>query len=139
MIRRHRRYRAVIGWLRAWNGEFFIGGPVHVRQGDANPIDQARAGTLNLKNLTTKIGVTAFVQSLVTVVAQPRHPITIVKKGMPRGMDVRVGSLKELRSWHQTKTCVHKVFWAAEQAHALMRALDFGHAVTLADLIDHGR
>ncbi|MFE6864534.1 nuclease-related domain-containing protein [Nocardia sp. NPDC057668] len=112
--------------------------PVHVRGGDLNPLEQARACTLNLKNLAVKSGITdTFVPGLVLVLPQHRQNVNLGPKSLPRGMDVRIGSMKEFRAWFRANER-RKSPWTAQQALALIRELHFDSEITLADLVAEG-
>lgn len=127
-------------WCPA-NGPWSIpgvpGSPVHIRQNDVNPVNQVIGGVFNLKHLTSRAGMDAFISGLVLVMPHPRCSITLAKRDLPTGMDVLVGSLPELRTWFQG-LARRKAFWTAEQAHAVLAALNYGHAVTIADLAAQG-
>lgn len=122
-----------------WSLPGIVGSPVHVRSGDSNPFDQVRPNTFNLKNLAVRVGIDKpFVLGLVLVLPQAGHDITLVKKGSPTGIEVKVGSLSGFRGWFHANARGRKALWSAEQAHALIRELNFAHVVTTADLAAEG-
>ncbi|MFE3052441.1 hypothetical protein [Nocardia sp. NPDC059239] len=122
-----------------WTHSAIEGPPVHVRRNDTNPLDRVSAGTVNLKNLTRqdRIGDT-FVSGLVLVTPPDGHTLTLATTWMPTGIDVRVGTLSDLRLWFYIRAARRPPVWTAEQVHALLRALNLADTVSFADLAAEG-
>lgn len=120
-----------------WSMPGITGDPVHIRRSDANPFDQVGASTFNLKNLAKQLGIDAFVSGLVLVLPHPGCTLALAKTDLRTGIDVVVGNPGDLRAWFHT-TVNRRASWDAEQAHAVLTALNFGHAVTVYDLIAEG-
>ncbi|WP_067891690.1 nuclease-related domain-containing protein [Nocardia vaccinii] len=120
-----------------WSIPGVAGSPVHVRANDLNPLNQVREGTFNLKNLAKRIGIDAFVSGLVLIVPHQGRSVTVATQDLPTGTDVLAGSASELLAWFG-KSGRRAAAWTAEQAHALLTVLNFGEAVTIAELAAQG-
>ncbi|MFR9753944.1 nuclease-related domain-containing protein [Nocardia sp. 004] len=120
-----------------WKMPGISGSPVHVRAGDANPLDQVMDGTFNLKNLAAAQGIQTFVFGLVLVFAWPSHTVEVDTETLPRGIEVLAGDATVLQKWFHRRARSPKT-WTAQQAHILVTALNFGDDITISDLIAEG-
>lgn len=111
--------------------------PVHTREQDTHPIDQALSAAYTLKALTVKHNPgSAFVTAVVVIVAPRRLRLTLRAGAMPTGCDVVLGNAG-LRAWFHRNTHGAPV-WAAEQAYSLLNAMNLGDQLTITDLVAEG-
>ncbi|MET7770797.1 nuclease-related domain-containing protein [Nocardia sp. NPDC005366] len=125
------------------NGRWSLSGvpqdPVHVRKGDTNPINQVSDAFFNLKACAEKAGIEAFVAGLVLVVPHARYPVTLRWSGpQPKGCDVELAGLSQLRQYFRRRAARHEACWSAERVHALLAALGYADRVTPEQLVAEG-
>ncbi|MEV6276864.1 NERD domain-containing protein [Nocardia sp. NPDC051832] len=122
-----------------WRLSGYSGDPVHVREGDVNPLGQASASAYNLKNLAEARGRRVFVSALVLVVPPAQSTMTLDKGVTPTGCDVLLGSgPKELRAWFHRAAWRREKAWHAEDVHEVLQQLDLGDQISLAELHAEG-
>lgn len=120
-----------------WSQTGIAGSPVHVRQHDTNPLDELRESISNVENLAKQTDLDVPASGIVLVMPELGRPPVVVTSDLPVDIDVLLGSRTELHNRFDTKTSRNTI-WTAEQAHALIGALDFAHAVTIEDLLKQG-
>lgn len=122
-----------------WKVSGFEGDPVSVRQNDTTPYDQVRDGVFKVKNAAARAGGPAFVTGLVVVVPPRGSTLRLDKKSAPQGCDVLLCNTQNpLRAWFHRAHHRSAVVWTAEQAYALIEALEHGDSTTVADLAAEG-
>ncbi|WP_159850871.1 nuclease-related domain-containing protein [Nocardia sp. CY41] len=123
-----------------WSLPGIDGDPVHVRDGDTNPLNQLADAMFNLKGVVSRCGLDVFVPGLVLV--EPFGGRITLDKGsvpMPAGRDVLLGGDDTaLSGWLDTTARQHPQGWTVERAHTLLSALDQADAVTRDDLAAEG-
>jgi hypothetical protein len=123
-----------------WSLPGIDGDPVHVRDGDTNPINQVSDAMFNLKGVADRAGLDVFVPGLVMV--EPNGGRITLDKGqvpMPTGRDVVLGGDgTALSGWLHTAAHKHPQNWTIERAHTLLTALDLADVVTRNALADEG-
>ncbi|MBF6352170.1 MULTISPECIES: nuclease-related domain-containing protein [Nocardia] len=122
-----------------WKVPGFDGDPVGVRQNDTTPYDQVRDGVFKVKNAAARAGGPAFVTGLVVVVPPRGSTLRLDKKSAPQGCDVLLCNTQNpLRAWFHRAHHRAAVVWTAEQAYALLEALEHGDSTTVAGLAAAG-
>lgn len=122
-----------------WTVSGFTGDPVNVRQSDTTPYDQVREAVFKLKSVAARAGGPTFVSGLVVVVPPREALLRLDKKSAPQGCDVLVCNTQNpLRAWFHRAHHRAAVVWTAEQAYALVEALEHGGSTTVADLAHEG-
>ncbi|WP_063046248.1 nuclease-related domain-containing protein [Nocardia pseudovaccinii] len=115
-----------------WSLPGIDGDPVHVRDGDTNPLNQLADAMFNLKAVVSRCKLDVFVPGLVLV--EPNAGRITLDKGsvpMPEGRDVLLGgNATALSGWLSTAARQHPQGWTVERAHTLLSALDQADAVT---------
>ena len=122
-----------------WKVSGFEGDPVGVRQNDTTPYDQVRDGVFKVKNAAARAGGPAFVTGLVVVVPPRGSNLRLDKKSAPQGCDVLLCNTQNpLRAWFHRAHHRAAVVWTAEQAYALIEALEHGDSTSVAGLAAEG-
>ncbi|MGI5219637.1 NERD domain-containing protein [Nocardia sp. CA-290969] len=122
-----------------WTVSGFEGDPVSVRHSDTTPYDQVREAVFKLKSVAARAGGPTFVSGLVVVVPPRETTLRLDKKSAPQGCDVLVcNNQNPLRAWFHRAHHRAAVVWTAEQAYALVDALEHGGSTTVADLAHEG-
>lgn len=122
-----------------WKVAGFEGDPVGVRQNDITPYDQVREGVFKLKKAAAQAGGPAFVTGLVVVVPPRGSQLRLDKKSAPQGCDVLLCTTQNpLRAWFHRAHHRSAVVWTAEQAYALIEALEHGDSITVEALTEEG-
>ncbi|WP_043740920.1 nuclease-related domain-containing protein [Nocardia carnea] len=122
-----------------WKVSGFDGDPVGVRQNDTTPYDQVRDGVFKVKNAAARAGGPAFVTGLVVVVPPRGSNLRLDKKSAPQGCDVLLCNTQNpLRAWFHRAHHRAAVVWTAEQAYALIEALEHGDSTSVAGLAAEG-
>ncbi|WP_280420831.1 nuclease-related domain-containing protein [Nocardia carnea] len=122
-----------------WKVPGFDGDPVGVRQNDTTPYDQVRDGVFKVKNAAARAGGPAFVTGLVVVVPPRGSNLRLDKKSAPQGCDVLLCNTQNpLRAWFHRAHHRSAVVWTAEQAYALIEALEHGDSTTVDGLAAEG-
>lgn len=123
-----------------WRVPEFDGDPVGVRDDDTTPYDQVRDGVFKLKAAAEQLDGGGFVKGLVVVVPPRGTTLRLEKKSTPpQGCDVLLcGTQNPLRAWFHRAHHRSAVVWTAEQAYALVDALEYGGRTTVAALADEG-
>ncbi|WP_229718870.1 nuclease-related domain-containing protein [Nocardia jinanensis] len=116
------------------------GDPVSVRENDTTPYDQVRDGVFKLKAAAGQAGGSAFVTGLVVVVPPRGSTMRLEKKSAPPpGCDVLLCNTQNpLRAWFHRAHHRSAVVWTAEQAYAVIEALEYGDRTTIAELAEEG-
>ncbi|MFD4405076.1 nuclease-related domain-containing protein [Nocardia sp. NPDC058499] len=122
-----------------WKVSGFEGDPVGVRQNDTTPYDQVRDGVFKVKNAAARAGGPAFVTGLVVVVPPRGSKLRLDKRSAPQGCDVLLCTTQNpLRAWFHRAHHRAAVVWTAEQAYALIEALEHGDSTSVAGLAAEG-
>ncbi|WP_280406581.1 nuclease-related domain-containing protein [Nocardia carnea] len=122
-----------------WTVSGFEGDPVSVRQSDTTPYDQVREAVFKLKSVAARAGGPTFVSGLAVVVPPRETTLRLDKKSAPQGCDVLLCNTQNpLRAWFHRAHHRAAVVWTAEQAYALIEALEHGGSTTVADLAHEG-
>lgn len=122
-----------------WQVPGYVGDPVHVRANDTTPYDQARDGALKLKRMVSRVGSAAYVPGLVVVVPPRGSTMRLDKKSAPDGCTVLLcENHNPLRAWFHRAHRSGGIAWTADQAYALVDALEFGDRTTVAELAAEG-
>lgn len=122
-----------------WKVSGFDGDPVGVRQNDTTPYDQVRDGVFKVKNAAARAGGPAFVTGLVVVVPPRGSKLRLDKRSAPQGCDVLLCNTQNpLRAWFHRAHHRAAVVWTAEQAYALIEALEHGDSTSVAGLAAEG-
>ncbi|NKY57475.1 nuclease-related domain-containing protein [Nocardia flavorosea] len=122
-----------------WKVSGFDGDPVGVRQNDTTPYDQVRDGVFKVKNAAARAGGPAFVTGLVIVVPPRGSNLRLDKRSAPQGCDVLLCNTQNpLRAWFHRAHHRAAVVWTAEQAYALLEALEHGDSTSVAELAAEG-
>ncbi|WP_280415833.1 nuclease-related domain-containing protein [Nocardia carnea] len=122
-----------------WKVPGFDGDPVGVRQNDTTPYDQVRDGVFKVKNAAARAGGPAFVTGLVVVVPPRGSKLRLDKRSAPQGCDVLLCNTQNpLRAWFHRAHHRAAVVWTAEQAYALIEALEHGDSTSVAGLAAEG-
>ncbi|MGW5388257.1 nuclease-related domain-containing protein [Nocardia sp. NPDC003963] len=123
-----------------WKVPGSAGDPVSVRENDTTPYDQVRDGVFKLKAAAGQVGGSAFVTGLVVVVPPRGSTMRLEKKSAPPpGCDVLLCNTQNpLRAWFHRAHHRSAVVWTAEQAYAVIEALEYGDRTTIAELADEG-
>lgn len=116
------------------------GDPVSVRDNDTTPYDQVRDGVFKLKAAAGQVGGSAFVTGLVVVLPPRGSTMRLEKKSAPPpGCDVLLCNTQNpLRAWFHRAHHRSAVVWTAEQAYAVIEALEYGDRTTIAELAEAG-
>ncbi|MEU4841722.1 nuclease-related domain-containing protein [Nocardia testacea] len=124
---------------RRWEVPGFTGDPVLVRTKDITPYEQARDGALKLKSVVNQVGGTAYVRALVVVVPPRRSNMRLEKKSAPDGCHVLLcENHSPLRAYFHGAHSQGDIVWTAEQAYALIDALESGDRTTIDELAVEG-
>lgn len=124
---------------RRWEVPGFVGDPVHVRAKDTTPYEQARDGALKLRRVVDQVGGTAYVRGLVVVVPPRRSNMKLEKRSAPDGCHVLLcENHNPLRAWFHNAHRQGDIVWTAEQAYALIDALECGDRTTVDALAEEG-
>ncbi|MEV3960289.1 nuclease-related domain-containing protein [Nocardia sp. NPDC050193] len=123
-----------------WRVPGSTGDPVSVRDNDTTPYDQVRDGVFKLKAAAGQVGGSAFVTGLVVVLPPRGSTMRLEKKSAPPpGCDVLLCNTQNpLRAWFHRAHHRSAVVWTAEQAYAVIDALEYGDRTTIAELADAG-
>ncbi|WP_063035975.1 nuclease-related domain-containing protein [Nocardia grenadensis] len=123
-----------------WRVPGSTGDPVSVRDNDTTPYDQVRDGVFKLKAAAGQVGGSAFVTGLVVVLPPRGSTMRLEKKSAPPpGCDVLLCNTQNpLRAWFHRAHHRSAVVWTAEQAYAVIEALEYGDRTTIAELADAG-
>ncbi|NUS94930.1 MAG: NERD domain-containing protein, partial [Nocardia sp.] len=123
-----------------WRVPGIEGDPITVRENDTTPYDQVRDGVFKLKAAAGQVGGTAFVTGLVVVVPPRGSTMRLEKKSAPPpGCDVLLCNTQNpLRAWFHRAHHRSAVVWTAEQAYAVIEALEYGDRTTIAELAEEG-
>ena len=123
-----------------WRVPGIEGDPVSVRENDTTPYDQVRDGVFKLKGAAGQVGGSAFVTGLVIVVPPRGSTMRLEKKSAPPpGCDVLLCNTQNpLRAWFHRAHHRSAVVWTAEQAYAVIEALEYGDRTTIAELAEEG-
>ncbi|MGW1739448.1 nuclease-related domain-containing protein [Nocardia sp. NPDC001965] len=123
-----------------WRVPGIEGDPVTVRENDTTPYDQVRDGVFKLKAAAGQVGGSAFVTGLVVVVPPRGSTMRLEKKSAPPpGCDVLLCNTQNpLRAWFHRAHHRSAVVWTAEQAYAVIEALEYGDRTTIAELAEEG-
>ncbi|MEU4311403.1 NERD domain-containing protein [Nocardia sp. NPDC024068] len=123
-----------------WQVPEFEGDPVGVRGDDTTPYDQVREAVFKLKAAAGQLDGGGFISGLVVVVPPRGSAMRLEKKSAPpQGCDVLLcGTQNPLRAWFHRAHHRSAVVWTAEQAYALVEALEYGGRTTVAALADEG-
>ncbi|MEU1983145.1 NERD domain-containing protein [Nocardia sp. NPDC019395] len=122
-----------------WKVPGYEGDPVGVRQSDTTPYDQVRDAVFKLKSVAAKAGGPTFVTGLVVVVPPRESTLRLDKKSAPQGCDVLLCNTQNpLRAWFHRAHHRSAVVWTAEQAYALVDALEHGDSTTVDGLAAEG-
>lgn len=123
-----------------WTVPGYAGDPVGVRGSDTTPYDQVRDAVFKMKAAIEQVGGSAFVTGLVLVVPPRESTLRLEKKSAPpQGCDVLLcDTQKPLRAWFHRAHHRSAVVWTAEQAYALIEALEHGGRTTIAELAEEG-
>ncbi|WP_327152352.1 nuclease-related domain-containing protein [Nocardia sp. NBC_01329] len=123
-----------------WKVPGIEGDPVSVRENDTTPYDQVRDGVFKLKATAGQVGGSAFVTGLVVVVPPRGSTMRLEKKSAPPpGCDVLLCNTQNpLRAWFHRAHHRSAVVWTAEQAYAVVEALEYGERITIAELAEEG-
>ncbi|WP_459545666.1 nuclease-related domain-containing protein [Nocardia sp. X0981] len=123
-----------------WTVPGYAGDPVGVRGSDTTPYDQVRDAVFKMKAAIRQVGGSAFVTGLVLVVPPRESTMRLEKKSAPpQGCDVLLcDTPNPLRAWFHRAHHRSAVVWTAEQAYALIEALEFGDRITVTELAEEG-
>ncbi|MEV0108172.1 NERD domain-containing protein [Nocardia sp. NPDC050799] len=123
-----------------WRVPGSAGDPVSVRDNDTTPYDQVRDGVFKLKAAAGQVGGSAFVTGLVVVLPPRGSTMRLEKKSAPPpGCDVLLCNTQNpLRAWFHRAHHRSAVVWTAEQAYAVIEALEYGDRTTIAELAEEG-
>ncbi|MET8796716.1 NERD domain-containing protein [Nocardia sp. NPDC004568] len=123
-----------------WRVPGSAGDPVSVRDNDTTPYDQVRDGVFKLKAAAGQVGGSAFITGLVVVLPPRGSTMRLEKKSAPPpGCDVLLCNTQNpLRAWFHRAHHRSAVVWTAEQAYAVIEALEYGDRTTIAELAEEG-
>ncbi|MGW1742051.1 NERD domain-containing protein [Nocardia sp. NPDC001965] len=122
-----------------WQVPGYVGDPVHVRVNDTTPYDQARDSALKLKRVVSRVGSGVYVPGLVVVVPPRNSTMRLDKRSAPDGCAVLLcENHSPLRAWFHRAHRSGSIAWTAEQAYALVDALECGDRITVAELAAEG-
>ncbi|MEV0042076.1 nuclease-related domain-containing protein [Nocardia rhamnosiphila] len=123
-----------------WRVPGSAGDPVSVRDNDTTPYDQVRDGVFKLKAAAGQVGGSAFVTGLVVVLPPRGSTMRLEKKSAPPpGCDVLLCNTQNpLRAWFHRAHHRSAVVWTAEQAYAVIEALEYGDRTTISELAEEG-
>jgi hypothetical protein len=123
-----------------WSLPGINGDPVHVRNGDTNPLGQVADAMFNLKNVTDRAGLDVFVSGLVLI--EPHGGSITLDTGqvpLPTGREVLLGgTASALSGWLHTAARKHPQNWTVERVRILLAALDLADVITSVGLADEG-
>ncbi|MFI5720566.1 NERD domain-containing protein [Nocardia sp. NPDC051750] len=122
-----------------WKVPGYDGDPMSVRQSDTTPYDQVREAVFKLKSVAAQVGGPTFVSGLVVVIPPRETLMRLDKKSAPQGCDVLMCNTQNpLRAWFHRAHHRAAVVWTAEQAYAVVEALEHGGSTTVAELAEAG-